>query len=307
VKHTTDITILTDSRYVAPAKTDPYIQNILKEEELVRRALEERGLVVDRINWDHPGYDWNNTRYILFRSTWDYFERFPEFRTWLEKVRHATAMINPYSLISWNLDKHYLGDLQEHGIPVPPTRFIERGDDRPLMHFIGETGWQEVILKPVVSGAARHTYRFPKEEVSDIQSVYAELIRHEAMMVQEFQHQVLTRGEVAFMLFGGKFTHAILKRAKQGDFRVQDDFGGTVARYEPSGDEIAFAENVVAMCDPMPLYARVDAIWDQNDQLAVSELELIEPELWFRFHPVAAASLADAILNHLELQTTNQE
>jgi glutathione synthase/RimK-type ligase-like ATP-grasp enzyme len=307
VKHTTDITILTDSRYVAPAKTDPYIQNILKEEELVRRALEERGLVVDRINWDHPVYDWTNTRYILFRSTWDYFERFPEFRTWLENVRHATAMINPYSLIDWNLDKHYLGDLQERGIPVPPTRFIEQGDDRPLMHFIGETGWQEVILKPVVSGAARHTYRLLKDEVSAVQPVFSGLIRNEAMMVQEFQQQVLTRGEVAFMLFGGKFTHAILKRAKQGDFRVQDDFGGTVARYEPTGDEISFAEKVVAQCDPMPVYARVDAIWDQSDQLVVSELELIEPELWFRFHPGAATLLAEAILKHLEDQTTNQE
>jgi glutathione synthase/RimK-type ligase-like ATP-grasp enzyme len=125
------------------------------------------------------------------------------------------------------------------------------------------------------------------------------LIRQEAMMVQEFQHQVLTKGEVALMVLGGKFTHAILKKAKKGDFRVQDDFGGTVTLYVPTPQEIRFAEKVVTRCNPQPVYARVDAIWDNQDQLVLSELELIEPELWFRFNPDAARQLAKAIVTHM--------
>jgi glutathione synthase/RimK-type ligase-like ATP-grasp enzyme len=299
MKPLTDITILTDSRYVAPGNTDPYVANILHEDMLVQKALEERGLKVNRINWDHSEADWSATRFILFRSTWDYFDRFAEFRRWLERVRHQTSLINPYSIISWNLDKHYLEDLRAKGTCIPPTLFIEKGDSRPLERIVEETGWEELILKPVVSGAARHTYRFTAAEAGKHEQVYRQLIREEGMIVQEFQHQVLTKGEVAFMLFGGRFTHAVLKRAREGDFRVQDDYGGSIELYSASGEEIAFAEKVVSLCRPQPLYARVDAIWDNQDQLAVSELELIEPELWFRLNPAASRIMAATIVSHI--------
>jgi glutathione synthase/RimK-type ligase-like ATP-grasp enzyme len=299
----TDITILTDSRYVAPEKIDPYVKNILFEENLVQTSLEEKGLLVRRLNWDHPHMDWTTTRYILFRSTWDYFERFPEFLKWLEAVNPQTSMINPYEIIRWNLDKHYLEDLRKQGIRIPPTRFIEKGEDGSLGEIIAGTGWKEIILKPVVSGAARHTYRFSPGDAERFEGIFHTLIAQESLMVQEFQHRVITHGEVAFMLLGGAFTHAVIKKARKGDFRVQDDFGGTVERYVPSRDEIAFAEKVVSVCDPLPLYARVDAIWDNQDQMAVTELELIEPELWFRFHPQAARTLADLVVNHMEQNT----
>ena len=69
--------------------------------------------------------------------------------------------------------------------------------------------------------------------------------------------------------------------------------------YEPTAEEIAFAEKAVAACDPQPHYARVDIIRDNNDELAVIEMEMIEPELWFRLKPEAAKVLAESI----QLQT----
>lgn len=299
----TDITILTDARYVNPERGDPYVENILLEESLVQQALEKHGLRVIRMNWDHPGMDWGSTRFVLFRSTWDYFDRFPEFRKWLERVKHQTRMINPYELIRWNLDKHYLGDLQRKEIPIPPTQFIEKGTESTLHDLVKRRGWKEIILKPAVSGGARHTYRFHSEQASAHDPIYRNLIREEAMMIQEFQAQVLTRGEAAFMLIGGVYSHAVLKKARTGDFRVQDDFGGTVARYIPAKEEIHLAEQVVALCQPTPLYARVDAIWDNLGNPLVSELELIEPELWFRFYPAAAELLAETIVKHLKTIT----
>ncbi len=294
----TDICILTDPRYVEIDDKDPYYQNILQEDGLVREALEKKGLRVDRRSWDDPNYDWSSTAFILFRSTWDYFDRFPEFSPWLERVKNLTRMINPYEIINWNLDKHYLLDLAEAGIHIPPSLFLEKGEAGSLAEKIAGTDWKELILKPVVSGAARHTYRFLPEESEKHEALYRSLIAEEAMMLQEFQVQVPLRGEVAFMLFDGQFTHAILKKARKGDFRVQDDFGGTVHTYKATAAEVVFAEEVVKRCGHKPLYARVDAIWDNQGRLAVSELELIEPELWFRFHPKAAGLLANAIVKH---------
>ncbi len=71
------------------------------------------------------------------------------------------------------------------------------------------------------------------------------------------------------------------------------DFGGTVHHHEASDDEIEFALKAVEACPELPAYARVDIIRDNDGELAVSELELVEPELWFRLKPEAAGLLAD--------------
>lgn len=289
-----DITILTDHRYLLADYPDTYSQNVVLEDRLLKEALERKGLVVHRTNWDDPNFDWASTRYVFFRSTWDYFARYEAFAKWLESVATKTKLINPEKLIYWSLDKHYLLDLALAGIEIPPTSFIEIGDERALGLIASRVDWSEFILKPTISGCARHTYRFKKDEMDSIAPIFAELIQSESMMLQEFQTNILSKGEVAYMVFGGKFSHAVLKRAKAGDFRVQDDFGGTIEVYSPSEEEIAFVERAFAACDPTPIYARIDVLWDNNNELCIGEIELIEPELWFRMNPDAADKCAEA-------------
>ena len=295
-----DVIILTESRYVKPEKPDWFIQNILQEDHMVKDALEKRGYTVLRTNWDNSDIDWSETGYALFRTTWDYFDRFTEFDEWLNRVRDLTSFINPIEIITWNLDKHYLQDLKNSNINIPPTLYIEKGTTQSLREIFSSAGWNEAILKPVISGGARHTYRLRKENTAGYEELFKDLIHGESMMLQEFQKNVINAGEIALMIFNGKFTHAVLKRAKPGDFRVQDDFGGSVEDYQASEDEISFAERVVASCQPLPVYARVDIIRDNHNQPCVSELELIEPELWFRRHPQAVESFADAVSNHMK-------
>jgi glutathione synthase/RimK-type ligase-like ATP-grasp enzyme len=119
------------------------------------------------------------------------------------------------------------------------------------------------------------------------------------MLLQDFQESVLNQGEISFIVIGGRCTHAVCKRPKAGDFRVQDDHGGTVTEYHCSAEEAQFAERAVLACPEMPLYARVDVVRDQRGGLVVMELELLEPELFFRFHPPAADALAHALAKHL--------
>lgn len=291
-----DITIVTDPRFVKIDQGNPYIKNIGLEEDLVKGQLENKGLKVNRISWDDQEYRWSESAFILFRSSWDYFERYPEFMAWLGEVKNVTSLINSYELIKWNLDKHYLLDLVKSGVHIPPTRFIEQGEKGSLADKVAEYAWKEIILKPVVSAGAFNTFRFTAEETDLMEDQYRKLIRGEAMMIQEFQEAVPREGELSFMLFGGRFTHAVLKKAKLGDFRVQDDFGGSVHNYKPEEEEIRLAENILSSCGKNPIYARVDLIRDMQGKLALGELELFEPELWFRFYPEAAGALADAII-----------
>lgn len=294
-----DIVMLTEKQYLDEKTDDINFQNVLHEQQLVQTALESLDLKVTRIAWDDPEFDWSSTRVILIREIWDYFHRYLEFSKWLDTVTPHTNLINPASMIRWNLDKHYLKDLENRGINVCPSRFIEVGEQTSLTELQEQEGLDEFVIKPTVSGAARHTYRLNQDTFVKYESIFQKLIAKESMIIQPFQNNILSKGEVAYMIFGGKFSHAILKIAKEGDFRVQDDFGGTVQIYHPSDEEIAFTELVVTKTESLPVYARVDVIWDNNDDLAVAELELIEPELWFRFKDAAAAAYANAVMSAL--------
>ncbi len=292
-----DVALLTERRYTAPtaAADDWYFGNILADDRHLQDALRASGLSSVRIDWSRPDVDWSQFRCAAFRSTWDYFDRFAEFSTWLDRIERQTRLCNDAVTVRWNADKHYLADLATRGVPVVPLRFLERGSADELPDILAATGWDDAIVKPCVSGAARHTYRVSRANAGDIDAIVRPLLTTESFIVQPFQTDVLTRGEVSLVAIDGRFSHAVRKVPARGDFRVQDDYGGTLHAHEPPAEEVELAERAVAACRPLPAYARVDAVRDNDGRFAVMELELIEPELWLRRHPPAASALADAI------------
>ena len=290
-----DIVILTEDRYVNPSVINDYNRNLLLEDQLVSDALKNEGISVERKSWSDPDFDWSTTKFIIFRSTWDYFDRYDEFSVWLKNVSAKTTLLNSAEIIHWNIDKHYLLDLKQKGIHICESYFIEKGTDTSLLELHDNLGWEKTVLKPCVSGAARHTYKLEKDTFDQHEMIFQELISNEAMMLQPFQENIMTKGEFSFVLINGKYSHGVLKIAKAGDFRVQDDFGGTVHVHQANEEQIQFSENAVKACKGRPMYARVDVIIDNDDKLAISEIELIEPELWFRNHQNAALILAKEI------------
>ena len=291
----TDITLLTCRAYYKPDNITPYIQNILLEQELLKSAFESQGLKVDITYWDNPSYEWQQTKSILFRTIWDYFERFDEFWEWLEQVKTKTKLINSYELIKWNIDKHYLRDLKNNDIQVVPTYFADRGNNISLQEIANLNDWKHIVIKPAISASAFNTYKITNDEIEQKEQLFHELLQTHDMLVQPFFPTISELGEASLMVFGGKFTHAILKKAKAGDFRVQDDFGGTVHDYNPTQEEIKFAEKVFQSCTSLPIYGRVDIVWDSNKHIYLSELEIIEPELWIRNRPESANKIAEAV------------
>lgn len=294
-----DITVLTDLRYHKPKVITPYIQNIFDEYEYLRDALIGLGFTVTRTYWDDPDYDWSATRAVVFRTIWDYFERYEEFIVWARSIQHKTILINPLSLVEWNIDKHYLQDLEQKGIAIVKTHFVDSGNHQSLAEVCKTNHWKNIVIKPAISGAAFHTYKMLQQDIEDGEVLFKSLVSERDMLVQEYLPTITTRGEASLMVFNGKYTHAIIKRAKPGDFRVQDDFGGTVHPYQPMPGEIEFAEQVFASCNPLPAYGRADIVWDEAGNFLLSELEIIEPELWVRNYPPAAISFAEGIKRFL--------
>jgi len=294
--------LLTESRFLNRDDSNHHAQHVLEEDVLLSAALLDLGISSQRVNWADSSIDWSTADAAVFRTTWDYFDRFKEFESWLNLASKQVPLINPLSLLRWNMDKHYLLDLNERGFPIVPSIFIEQGEKRSLAELHASSGWDEVILKPCISGTARHTYRLDQSNIPAHESILAELLQDEAMMLQEFHESIIERGEVSHMVINGRYTHSVLKQSKGDDFRVQDSFGGTLHAYSASPSEIALAESVFASCAPSPIYGRLDIMWNNEGGQMIGELEIIEPDLWMRMHPEAAINFAQGIQRALKAQ-----
>ena len=292
-----DIALISERRFVGrePEADDWYFQNILRDDRLLADALATHGLSCQRVDWSDASVDWASFRLAVFRTPWDYFERFDAFTAWLRRAERQLRFINDAQTVWWNLDKHYLADLERRGVAIVPTVYHEAGSAETLPALLDRSGWPEGVLKPCVSGAARHTYRMDASNAAALQETLAPVLAREAFMYQPFVRDIQVGGERSLMVLDGVATHAVCKVPKAGDFRVQDDHGGTWSPYEPSDEEIAFAQRAIAAVSPQPQYGRVDIVRGNDGQLQIMELELIEPELWLRSRPEAAARLADAV------------
>ena len=290
-----DVVILTDSRYENPKNKNWYINQVLEEDQLLIDEIKKTGLSVCKKDWNSKEFNWSNSRIAIFRSTWDYFDRFDEFFLWKEKIKNKLYFVNSSKLIDWNIDKIYLKDLKLKGINIPKSIFIKKNKLTTVKELFEKTNFKIAVLKPNISGAARHTYKIKKIESSSYEDIFKKLIITENMIFQEFIHDIEKHGEISLVLIAGKYTHAVRKKARKGDFRVQDDHGGTVEKYNALKEEVVFAEHCITLCPEKPVYARVDIIYDNKGRICLNELELIEPELWFRNFPKAAMLLAQEI------------
>ena len=292
-----DVVILTESRYLNPKKTNWYIDQVLLEDNILLKELEKCNLKVIKKDWSDNKFDWKQTRYAIFRSTWDYFDKFDTFIKWFEKTKRETLFINPKEIILWNINKTYLQELSKKGINIAKTIFVEEKQKITLKDLFKKSQFNEAIIKPSVSGSARDTFKITKKNHKKFESNFQKLIKKESFLFQEFLKDIQIFGEISIILIDGEYTHAVRKIAKKGDFRVQDDHGGTVEVYNPVKEEIEFAKLCVSKCPSQPIYARVDLIYDNKKNISLGELELIEPELWFRNNAKSAKLLAKKISN----------
>jgi len=115
------------------------------------------------------------------------------------------------------------------------------------------------------------------------------------MLVQPFLRSVAEEGEYSIMLFGGRFSHAIVKRPRAGDYRVQPHLGGTELPCTAPAGAIDLAHAALAAAPAEAVYARVDMVRDNDGELAIIELELIEPSLWLQHAGDGGASFVSAI------------
>jgi glutathione synthase/RimK-type ligase-like ATP-grasp enzyme len=278
----------------------------------LHRALHARGVAFDVPVWDDPSVEWHRYDAVLIRTTWDYQDKLAAFRAWAAAVAAVTRLDNPLGVVIWNTHKHYLRALGAAGVPLAPTVWLGRGTAADLRALTAAQGMREGFLKPCVGATARETLRFPVTAVglAAAQAHVDRLLPEEDLMLQPFLASVLARGEWSAVFVDGEITHCVRKIPVAGDYRVQDDFGARDEPYEPAPAERRLAQRAMAAvgaCRPSPLpddrapllYGRADFLWADDGTCVLTELELVEPSMFFRHHPPAADALAAAWLRRL--------
>ena len=277
-----------------PAPTD--------DDQLFADALSARGVITQGIPWSDASAEWPGFDAVVVRSCWDYFLRADEFHAWLDRLEASGArVLNDVATLRWNADKTYLRDLAALGVPTIPTRWLDRGSAPSLEELRRATGWSELVVKPTVSGGAHRTWRVAPDAGPEDQSRVAAMVEDGAAMVQPLLGEIERDGEWSLIFFAGRYSHAVLKRPRTGDFRVQREHGGSLEPVRPPRDVIAAAARVIAAIpvgDGPPLYARVDGCIVRG-KLLLMELELLEPELFLRCDVAAPGRLADTVLERL--------
>ena len=256
--------------------------------EVEAAVLLRAGFSVEARPWTEAG-DLSGFDLVMPLVAWGYHLDPPRWHALLDRLeRDGVPVLNPVPLLRWNSDKCYLAELGGKGIAVIPTRLVEAMDDDALSQAREAYGG-EVVIKPPVSAAADGTHRLgPNGALPDD-------ARGRTMLIQPFLRSVSEEGEYSIMFFGGRFSHAIVKRPKAGDYRVQPHLGGSEQACEPPEGAIELAQSALATAPADAAYARVDLIRDDDGKLAVIELELIEPALWLQHAPDGGESFARAI------------
>ena len=251
-------------------------------------ALTRAGFTVGPVPWTDPG-DLGAFDIVLPLVAWGYQSDTARWFALLDRIeREGRTVVNPVPVLRWNTDKAYLEEVEAAGVPTVPTRVIGALDDMAIVEARRDFGG-ELVIKPPISASAYGTHRLGPADPLPAD------VAGRRMMVQPFLRSVMEEGEYSLIYFDGAFSHAIVKRAKPGDYRVQPHLGGTEVKCEPPEGSRRVAEAALAAAPEPPAYARVDLIRLDDGRLGLIELELIEPSLWLEHAPDRGASFAAAV------------
>lgn len=254
----------------SPTRRPDFIEHDAQVEALVG-PLAARGLELVPISWDAEA-DWSVFGAAVIGTTWDYWDRVEDFLARLGEIEAQLPLFNPVETVRWNMRKTYLRDMEARGARLIPTLWIDQPDEASIVDAFDALGCDDIVVKRQVGAGAFGQHRLAR-------GGQVPPLPH-AVMVQPFQSAIAIEGEYSFLFCGGVFSHALVKRAKPGDYRIQSLYGGVNAPVEPSAPDLISARAVIESLPDVPLYARVDMVRGADGGLLLMELEMIEPYLY---------------------------
>ena len=289
MKHIAFVTCEDLSPYF-PSQEEP---SLTHDDKLAADFLRSKGYKVSSLVWgeNQESIKRKEIDLIVVRSPWDYMdteEKRTSFISWLAQLeKQTTPVLNPVSLMLWSLDKHYLKDLADCGVQIVPSHFVKHNEPCKLSDFWNLTG--PFVVKPTISAAAKDTFRILNEkDLKSFSNSFDQLRKDRDFILQPYLKEIEEDGEWSLVFLDETYNHSVLKKPQKGHWLVQDELGGSVHCKEAPEPVIQAGKKAFSCLKKASkqkessqiAYARVDFI-KSDESLYLSEVELVEPELFF--------------------------
>jgi len=268
-------------------------------DQLYAEALARLGHQMSVVPWNDPvkASLLEQADTVVFRSNYDYHDDWEAFEPWLDDlIASGRRIFNAPALLRWNLRKSYMFDVSGWGIPTPRSFPVSGGLDE-LRSLLEHTGWDKAVVKPLYGGNGRGVMLIDRNALEDDWLAISDIAAKRHLIVQEFLPEI-TAGEVSMIYVNGYFTHAVRKKPREGEFRVNSAFKPTRTLAQPREADIETGRELISRLVEMPLYARIDGV-QRPDCFVVLEVELHEPHLFIDYFPSCAEVFAAATHDRL--------
>jgi glutathione synthase/RimK-type ligase-like ATP-grasp enzyme len=262
--------------------TSAFLPQGSKDTPLLLKSLQQGGYQAEIVVWNDNAVDWESFDVVFLHTVWDYILHIDDFRDWINRITDNVSFINDADLILWNSDKRYLFDLQAKGVKLPDTAAYEKGSELITNKEIS----YPIVVKKVVSAGGRGNW-LCHDHTALIDVIREQNLLEETILIQNYEPSILTNGEYSSVFFGGEFQHVIHKLPQQGEYRVQSQYGGTERQVQLTPEMLDFNKHVLQALPMHAEYARIDFIQDGAGIYKLMEVELIEPDLFMRYHPLS--------------------
>jgi len=270
------------------------LENFYTYDKLLIEPMKMFGWTAEEISWRNKKVNWSDYDAVIVRSTWDYQNDAEKFVGVLEKINSLSYLENDLNLMKWNMNKNYLFDLEQKGVRIVDTIWKKGFNGGFANEYFARLNADEIIIKPNISANADNTFRLSKENINEHITNLEKIFASREFMVQPFLKNIIDEGEYSLFYFDGKFSHSVLKKPKENDFRVQEEHGGDIRPNKVSSEMILIGENIIQKLSTIPLYGRVDLVRTKQNEFALMELELIEPSLYLNKDTKSPYRLAKA-------------
>ena len=174
---------------------------------LLRNALRDVSVAAETAVWSDPSVRWEEFDLVVANGAWDNISQPDAFLAWVTRCAAHVRIVNSPDTLRWNLDKRYLQELSDRGVPTVPTCWLANEDPLPPGAVAAE-----FVVKPTISGGGFQSARYHPDEYPAAVNHITELWQAgRDVMVQPYIESVDRLGEIDLIFLGGSFSHAVSK------------------------------------------------------------------------------------------------